>query len=93
MAQTMGAKKNVDDLTDGEIALFMGRAQSSGLTEAQIEKAAKAQGYTAADIAKMRERISASEDNNPYSKNNQFDENGLSPSKGTLNKSRILVPT
>jgi len=91
MAQTMGAKKNVDDLTDGEIALFMERAQSSGLTEAQIEKAAKAQGYTAADIAKMRERISASEDNNPYSKNNQFDENGLSPSKGTLNKSRIGV--
>jgi len=91
MAQTMGAKKNVDDLTDGEIALFMERAQSSGLTEAQIEKAAKEQGYTAADIAKMRERISASEDNNPYSKNNQFDENGLSPSKGTLNKSRIGV--
>lgn len=88
MAQTTGAKKNVDDLTDDEIALFLERAQSSGLTEAQIEKAAKAQGYTAADIAKMRERISASEDNDPYSKNNQNDENGLSPSKGATNKSR-----
>ena len=90
MAQT-GPKKNVDDLTDDEIAMFLERAQSSGMTEAQIEKAAKAQGYTAADIAKMRERISASEDNNPNSKNNQFDENGLSPSKGTLNKSRTGV--
>jgi protein involved in polysaccharide export with SLBB domain len=88
MAQT-GPKKNVDDLTDDEIAMFLERAQSSGMTEAQIEKAAKAQGYTAADIAKMRERISAVEDNDPYSKNNQNDENGLSPSKGTSNKSRI----
>jgi protein involved in polysaccharide export with SLBB domain len=88
MAQT-GQKKNVDDLTDDEIAMFLERAQSSGMTEAQIEKAAKAQGYTAADIAKMRERISAVEDNDPYSKNNQNDENGLSPSKGTSNKSRI----
>ena len=88
MAQTTGAKKNVDDLTDDEIALFLERAQSSGMTEAQIEKAAKAQGYTAADIAKMRERISAVEDNDPYSKNNQNDENGLSPSIGATNKSR-----
>ena len=88
MAQT-GPKKNVDDLTDDEIAMFLERAQSSGMTEAQIEKAAKAQGYTAADIAKMRERISAVEDNDPYAKNNQNDENGLSPSKGTSNKSRI----
>ena len=88
MAQT-GPKKNVDDLTDDEIAMFLERVESSGMTEAQIEKAAKAQGYTAADIAKMRERISAVEDNDPYSKNNQNDENGLSPSKGTSNKSRI----
>ncbi|NQW75752.1 MAG: SLBB domain-containing protein [Cytophagales bacterium] len=87
MAQT-GPKKNVDDLTDDEIAMFLERAQSSGMTEAQIEKAAKAQGYTAADIAKMRGRISAVEDNDPYAKNNQNDENGLSPSKGTSNKSR-----
>lgn len=89
MAQTMGAKKNVDDLTDGEIALFMERAQSSGLTEAQIENAAKAQGYTAADIAKMRERISASEDNNPYSKNNQsrIGVNNLSKKKSNTNQS------
>ena len=89
MAQTMGAKKNVDDLTDGEIALFMERAQSSGLTEAQIENAAKAQGYTAADIAKMRERISASEDNNPYSKNNQsrIGVNNLSKKKSNENQS------
>ncbi|NBW03142.1 MAG: hypothetical protein EBR87_05435 [Cytophagia bacterium] len=80
IAQTPGMpKRNVDDLTDDEIALFLERAESSGMTEAQITKAAKAQGYTAADIAKMRERISAAEDN---------DENGLSPSKGVSNKSR-----
>jgi len=89
IAQTTGPKKNVDDLTDDEIALFLERAQSSGMTEAQIEKAAKAQGYTAADIAKMRERVSAVNENDPYSKNNQNDENGLSPSKGASNKSRI----
>ncbi len=89
IAQTNAPKRNVDDLSDDEIAMFLERVESSGMTEAQIEKAAKAQGYTAADIAKMRERISASEDNDPYSKNNQNDENGLSPSKGTSNKSRI----
>ncbi len=89
IAQTTGPKKNVDDLTDDEIALFLERAQSSGMTEAQIEKAAKAQGYTAADIAKMRERVSAGNENDPSSKNNQNDENGLSPSKGASNKSRI----
>ena len=52
MAQT-GPKKNVDDLTDDEIAMFLERAQSSGMTEAQIEKAAKAQGYaTTLDISR-----------------------------------------
>jgi protein involved in polysaccharide export with SLBB domain len=56
--QVTQPKRNVDDLSDEEIALFMERAQSSGMTEAQIEQAAKTQGYTAADIAKMRSRIS-----------------------------------
>ena len=49
MAQT-GPKKNVDDLTDDEIAMFLERAQSSGMTEAQIEKAAKAQGFVTLKI-------------------------------------------
>jgi protein involved in polysaccharide export with SLBB domain len=88
LAQTAASKKNVDDLTDDEIALFLEKAQSSGMTEAQIERAAKTQGYTAADIAKMRDRISAAGDNNPNLKNNQNDENGLSPSKSSSNNSR-----
>ena len=51
------AKRKVEDLSDEEIATFFERAQSSGMTEAQLEKAAKAQGYTSADIAKMRSRL------------------------------------
>jgi conjugal transfer/entry exclusion protein len=47
----------VEDLSDEEIATFFERAQSSGMTEAQLEKAAKAQGYTSSDIAKMRSRL------------------------------------
>lgn len=56
--QVTQPKRSVDELSDEEIALFMERAQASGMTEAQIEQAAKTQGYTAADIAKMRSRIS-----------------------------------
>lgn len=51
------AKRKVEDLSDEEISTFFERAQSSGMTEAQLEKAAKAQGYTSADIAKMRSRL------------------------------------
>lgn len=55
--QVTQPKRNVDDLSDEEIAMFMERAQASGMSELQIEQAAKTQGYTAADIAKMRSRI------------------------------------
>jgi protein involved in polysaccharide export with SLBB domain len=51
------AKRKVEDLSDEEISTFFERAQSSGMTEAQLEKAAKAQGYTSSDIAKMRSRL------------------------------------
>jgi hypothetical protein len=44
-------------LSDEEIATFFERAQSSGMTEAQLEKAAKAQGYTSADMHKLRSRL------------------------------------
>ncbi len=54
----LGKKKSVDDLTDAEVAAFYQKAQASGMSEVQIEKAAKAQGYLPADIQKMRERIS-----------------------------------
>ena len=82
LAQTPGMpKRNVDDLTDDEIAMFLERAQSSGLTEAQIEKAALTQGYTAADVAKMRDRIAAFNQKDPYDKNNKSEENSQIPSK------------
>jgi protein involved in polysaccharide export with SLBB domain len=55
--QVTQPKRNVDDLSDEEIALFMERAQASGMSELQIEQMAKTQGYTASDISKMRERI------------------------------------
>ena len=58
MAQfNLGIKRNVDDLSDSEVKLFMDKAQASGMSESEIEKAALTQGYTAADIAKMRERM------------------------------------
>jgi protein involved in polysaccharide export with SLBB domain len=57
------AKRKVEDLSNEEIATFFERAQSSGMTEAQLEKAAKAQGYTSADIAKMRSRLMQIGDN------------------------------
>jgi protein involved in polysaccharide export with SLBB domain len=52
-----GIKRNVDDLSDDEVKLFMNKAQASGMSESDIEKAALTQGYTSADIAKMRERM------------------------------------
>lgn len=99
LAQTSAPKRNVDDLTDEEIALFLDRAQSSGMTEMQIEKAAKAQGYTPADIAKMRSRIAntqtggnnaangeddTSDSNDPYDKNNAKDDDGSRTTKSKL---------
>ena len=50
-------KRNVDDLSDAEVSMFMEKVQASGMSESEIEKAALTQGYTAADIAKMRERV------------------------------------
>ncbi|RAJ97694.1 protein involved in polysaccharide export with SLBB domain [Larkinella arboricola] len=46
-----------DQLNDEQIIQFYQRAQSSGLTEMQIEQAAMSQGYTVSDIAKMRQRM------------------------------------
>ena len=69
--QVTQPKRSVDELSDEEIALFMERAQASGMSELQIEQMAKTQGYTASDISKMRERIAtveASSTNSPASK-------------------------
>lgn len=69
--QVTQPKRSVDELSDEEIALFMERAQASGMSELQIEQMAKTQGYSASDISKMRERIAtveASSTNSPASK-------------------------
>jgi hypothetical protein len=104
IAQTNAPKRNVDDLTDEEITLFLDRAQSSGMTEMQIEKAAKAQGYTPSDIAKMRARIAntqtsgnnsanggddeTADSNDPYDKNNAKDDDGSRTTKGKLSNKK-----
>lgn len=59
------AQGKVDQLTDAQIQQFIQRAQASGLTEAQIEQAALAQGFTPEDIAKMRERIANAQSGTP----------------------------
>ncbi len=74
--QVTQPKRSVDELSDEEIALFMERAQASGMSELQIEQMAKTQGYTASDISKMRERIAsveASSTNSPASKSAAID--------------------
>jgi len=89
-------KRNVDDLTDAEITLFMEKAQASGMSESEIEKAAMTQGYTAADIAKMRERmisIQASPSTSspvidPFTRNNALDLNY--PTESRTNKTYLL---
>lgn len=48
---------SVDNLSDKQIEGFLKQAEAKGLSEAQIEAAALANGYSAQDIAKVRERI------------------------------------
>jgi len=48
---------SVENLTDKQIEAFLKQAEARGLNETQIEAAAFANGYTATDIAKIRERI------------------------------------
>jgi polysaccharide biosynthesis/export protein len=50
-------KPKIDDLTDDQIKEFLQKAQASGMNESQIEKAALMQGYSPADVAKMRDRL------------------------------------
>lgn len=50
-------KTKVEDLTDEQVSAFLQKAKDSGMSEAQIEKAAIMQGYSPADVAKMRERL------------------------------------
>jgi protein involved in polysaccharide export with SLBB domain len=54
---TFAQKPKIDDLTDDQIKEFLQKAQASGMNESQVEKAALMQGYTPADVAKMRDRL------------------------------------
>ena len=93
-------KRNVDDLSDAEVSMFMEKVQASGMSESEIEKAALTQGYTAADIAKMRERVAnmqlipATVD--PFQKNNALDKGNLQQdirsNKPTYYSPRVNTP-
>jgi protein involved in polysaccharide export with SLBB domain len=48
---------DVNSLSDKQIEAFIKEAETKGLSEMQIEAAAKLNGYTDADIIKVRERI------------------------------------
>jgi polysaccharide export outer membrane protein len=49
--------QKVSELTNEQVQQFIQQAKSSGLSEAQIEQLALSRGFTQADIAKMRQRI------------------------------------
>ncbi|MHA8067761.1 SLBB domain-containing protein [Aquirufa ecclesiirivi] len=89
-AQTIPqSKKNVDDLTEDEVSIFYQKALDSGMSEMQIEKAAKAQGYTAADIAKMRDKLSKFSNSSKSEKKTESEENtGNRVTNGKLSKSK-----
>lgn len=49
---------NVDDLSDAQIQEYLNKAQSSGMSDEQLEKAALAKGMSKSQIEKLRARIS-----------------------------------
>jgi polysaccharide biosynthesis/export protein len=52
---TFGQK--IENLSDEQVREFIKRAETSGMSEAEIEKYALARGYTAADVVKLKDRI------------------------------------
>nr|MCU0470924.1 SLBB domain-containing protein [Arcicella sp.] len=73
-------KAKVDDLSDDQIKEFLQKAQASGMSEAQIEKAALMQGYTPADVAKMRDRL-----------NNVMKDKGKTANETDVSKTRKAI--
>ena len=69
---TFAQKPKVEDLSDEQIKEFLQKAQASGMNEAQIEKAALMQGYSPADVAKMRDRLN-NVSSNPNGSKNKMD--------------------
>jgi hypothetical protein len=66
-------KPKIDDLTDDQIKEFLQKAQASGMNESQIEKAALLQGYSPADVAKMRDRLNKLTNDNAKKNTNESD--------------------
>jgi len=50
---------NVDELSDAQILSYMKQAETSGLSEAQMEQMAMQRGMPASEIQKLRERVEA----------------------------------
>jgi polysaccharide biosynthesis/export protein len=59
---------DIDALSDDQIAVFIKDAESKGMSELQIEAAARANGYSTEDIIKVRERINRIKTNTNNSK-------------------------
>jgi polysaccharide export outer membrane protein len=88
---SQSVKKNVDEISDDQISLFYKKAQSSGMTEAQIENAAVMQGYSASEIARVRERIAKLQMNNSNSTGVQTVDNSRRTIESADKKASQLV--
>ena len=49
----------VDELTDAQIRQFLQNIQASGLSESQLEQAARARGMSPIEVKKLRDRVEA----------------------------------
>lgn len=81
------ATPKVDELSDEQVQAFFQKAQASGLSENQIEKAALVQGFTASDIAKMRERLNKLSNSKPEVVKENSNSRVASPVKSIVVKS------
>src|SRR5690606_12204518 len=61
VAQSIGATDlsnvRIDELTDDQIRAYLKQAESSGLSESQMEAIARERGMPSAEIQKLRDRI------------------------------------
>jgi protein involved in polysaccharide export with SLBB domain len=73
-SQTNYSDVRVDDLTDAQIRQMMQKAESVGYTDAQLEQLAAAQGMKAAEIEKLRARVTKLRNNSSSAAPAQTDE-------------------
>ena len=77
-AQQLPSNFNIDQLTDQQLIQFLGQANVSGLSEADIEAQAKAKGLSADQILKLKLRIQTLNQNLPLdtlsNKNDNYSE-------------------